>query len=105
MRSVIRWFGYALIALGAAIFAGRYFMTYQRGGIGAVAERFFHPLSDAVLLGLCVAPGLIILGFADRSNYAAAIFQTRPLGIKTGQGNRPFTHRDLGLFGNHRTSR
>jgi hypothetical protein len=65
-RTSIRWLGYALVVLGAALFLGSYLMTFNRGGLTAVADRFFSPFADAFLLGLCIGPGLILIGIAGR---------------------------------------
>ena len=66
MTRVVRWTGYVLIAAGVLLFLASYFATYERGGWSAIAERFFNPFGDALLVGLCVGPGLLLLGWAER---------------------------------------
>src|SRR3954465_7423462 len=65
MRLLIRWIGYGLIVVGVALFIASYLVTYDRGGISAISERFFHPLADAFQLAMCVGPGLLLLGVAE----------------------------------------
>ena len=70
MRTTIRWLGYAMIFIGVALFLGSYVMTYMRGGFSAVALRFINPFGDALLLGLCIGPGLILVGLAGQNRPA-----------------------------------
>jgi hypothetical protein len=55
-----------LISLGLALFLASYVMTYLRGGFSAIASRFINPFGDAFLLMVCVAPGLLLVGAANR---------------------------------------
>ena len=65
MRLLIRWVGYGFIVVGVALFIASYLVTYNRGGISAIAERFYHPLADAFQLAMCIGPGLLLIGIAD----------------------------------------
>ena len=64
MRLLIRWVGYGFIVVGVALFIASYLVTYNRGGISAIAERFYHPLAGAFQLAMCVGPGLLLVGIA-----------------------------------------
>jgi hypothetical protein len=66
VRTLFRWLGYVLISLGLALFLASYVMTYLRGGFSAIASRFINPFGDAFLLMVCVAPGLLLVGAANR---------------------------------------
>ena len=65
MRLLIRWVGYGFIVVGVTLFIASYLVTYNGGGISAIAERFYHPLADAFQLAMCIGPGLLLIGIAD----------------------------------------
>ena len=68
MVRIVRYLGYVVLALGIAAYLAGMGGAFLRGGIWAVSE-MLTSFKNVLFLGVCVGPGLVILGWAnDRSN-------------------------------------